>query len=274
MNQFKKTGKIKGIKPKANRTKENEMQTDEPVESIEGKNAVLEALRASRQINKIFMADTLVGDKTIGEIISLAKAGKIPVQRVDKTKINNTAVSKHHQGIIAMAAAKEYVDLEDILENVSMADMPILVMVDGLEDPHNLGAIIRTCDAVGAAGVIIPNRRNVGLTYIVSKVSAGAIEHIPVARVSNLTQTIVTLKDKGFWVIGCEASGDKFIYEADLRIPLVLVIGGEGKGIGRLVKDNCDILVKLPMMGRINSLNASAAAAVCLYEALRQRNFS
>ncbi len=241
-------------------------------ETIEGKNPVLEALRAGREINKIFIADT-ARDKAIMQIKQLAKENKIPVQMTAKEKIEELADTKKHQGVIAMASAKQYVELEEIMARET-GQLPLIVMVDGLEDPHNLGAIIRTCEAVGVQGVVIPNRRNVGLTFIVSKVSAGAIEHIPVARVVNLVQTMVTLKENGYWIVGCEASADETIYEADFDMPIVLVIGGEGKGIGRLVREHCDFLVKLPMLGKVNSLNASVAASVCLYEILRKRKYN
>ncbi len=240
-------------------------------EIIEGKNPVLEALRSGRDINKILISETNKDDQVMSNIINLAKKRKVPVQNVNKNKIRKLASTDNHQGVLAMAAAKAYATLEEIIEKSPLSDNPIIVMVDGIEDPHNLGAIIRTCDAVGAQGVIIPSRRNVGLTGIVNKASAGAVEYVPVARVTNLAQTIDVLKEQGYWVVGCEASGDKYIYDVDLVIPLVLVVGGEGKGISRLVAEKCDMLVKLPMKGHINSLNASVAASVALYEALKQR---
>lgn len=243
-------------------------------ETIEGKNSVLEALKAGREVNKIFIGENVTRDRVLNEIISIAKRNKTPVQNVGKSKINDLAETNNHQGIIAMVAAKEYVTLEEIALKKPLSELPIVLMVDGIEDPHNLGAIIRTCDAVGVVGVVIPNRRNVGLTGIVSKASAGAVEYVPVTRVTNLSQTIETLKEMGFWVVGCEARGEKNIYEVDLKMPLVLVIGGEGKGISRLVQEKCDFLVKLPMIGRISSLNASVAASVCLYEALKQRIYT
>jgi 23S rRNA (guanosine2251-2'-O)-methyltransferase len=240
-------------------------------EAIAGKNSVLEALRAGREINKIFLGESVTRDRVFKEIINIAKANKIPVQNVAKTKLDDLAETNKHQGIVAMVAVKEYVPLEEIVYRKPLSEAPVILMVDGIEDPHNLGAIIRTCDAVGAAGVIIPNRRNVGLTGIVSKASAGAIEYVPVARVTNLAQTIDALKEMGFWVVGCEARGEKTIYEVDLKMPLVLVVGGEGKGISRLVQEKCDFLIRLPMVGSISSLNASVAASICLYEALKQR---
>jgi 23S rRNA (guanosine2251-2'-O)-methyltransferase len=239
-------------------------------ETIEGKNSVIEALKANRNINKIFISETS-RDRQILEIMELAKKNKIPVQKVNKTKLNNITRTRKHQGIIAMAAAKDYVSLDKIIERKPLTKNPVLVMLDGIEDPHNLGAIIRTCDATDVQGVIIPSRRNVGLTGIVSKTSAGAVEHVPVARVTNLSQTIEELKEKGFWIVGCEATAENYLYNVDLVIPLVLVIGSEGKGISRLVAEKCDMLVKIPMMGEISSLNASVAASICLYEALKQR---
>ncbi len=243
-------------------------------ETIEGKNSVLEALKAGREVNKVFLGESVNRDRVLNEIINIAKKNKIPVQNVGKSKINDLAETNSHQGIIAMVAAKEYVSIEEIVQKKPLSESPIILMVDGIEDPHNLGAIIRTCDAVGVAGVVIPNRRNVGLTGVVSKASAGAVEYVPVARVTNLSQTIDSLKKMGFWVVGCEAKGEKAIYEVDLKMPLVLVVGGEGKGISRLVQEKCDFLVKLPMVGNISSLNASVAASVCLYEALKQRIYT
>ena len=240
-------------------------------ETIAGKNPVLEALKAGREINKIFLGENVTKDRVFQEIINIAKVNKIPVQNVAKTKIDDLTETTKHQGIVAIVAIKEYASLEEIVQKKPLSETPIILMVDGIEDPYNLGAIIRTCDAVGAVGVIIPNRRNVGLTGIVSKASAGAVEYVPVARVTNLAQTIGELKEIGFWVVGCEASGDKTIYEIDLKMPLVLVVGGEGKGISRLVQEKCDFLVSLPMVGNISSLNASVAASICLYEALKQR---
>jgi len=242
-------------------------------EAIAGKNSVLEALRAGREINKIFLGENVTRDRVFKEIINIAKVNKIPVQNVAKTKLDDLVETNKHQGIVAMVAVKEYVSMEEIVHSKPLSENPIILMVDGIEDPHNLGAIIRTCDAVDAAGVIIPNRRNVGLTGIVSKASAGAIEYVPVARVTNLAQTIDALKDMGFWVVGCDAKGEKTIYEVDLKMPLVLVVGGEGKGLSRLVQEKCDFLTRLPMVGNISSLNASVAASICLYEALKQRMF-
>ena len=240
-------------------------------EAISGKNSVLEALKAGREINKIFLGENVSRDRVFREIIDMAKVNKIPVQNVAKAKLDDLSETNKHQGIIAMVAVKEYVSLEEIVQRKPLSEMPVIVMLDGIEDPYNLGAIIRTCDAAGAVGVIIPNRRNVGLTGIVSKASAGAIEYVPVARVTNLAQTIDTLKEMGFWVVGCEAVEKKTIYEIDLKMPLVLVVGGEGKGISRLVREKCDFLAGLPMVGNISSLNASVAASICLYEALKQR---
>ncbi len=240
-------------------------------ETIEGKNPVAEALKAKREINKIVIADASY-DQAIHSILSMAKESKIPVQRVKRIALNRLATTKHHQGVVAFVAAKEYATIEDIIKRQSRSGQPLIIMVDGIEDPHNLGAIIRTAEAVGAQGVVIPRRRNVGLTEVVSKSSAGAIEHLPVARVTNLVMTIGELKQSGFWVLGCDAKGEKSIYAADLTLPLVLVVGGEGKGLSRLVKQSCDLLVRLPMLGKIDSLNASVAASVCLYEILRQRS--
>lgn len=240
-------------------------------EIIAGRNPVREALRAGRPINKIVMAKG-TGSGPLSEIIRLAREANIPVQTVERAYLDKVDTGTSHQGIVAYAAAKQYVEVEDILAIArSKGQDPFVVMLDEINDPHNLGAIIRTADAAGVHGVIIPQRRSVALTSTVAKASAGAVEYVPVARVTNLDQTIRSLKDQGLWVVGADMEGRESFWQAKLTGPLLLVIGGEGKGIGKLIKERCDMLVSLPMLGRVGSLNASVAAALLVYEVVRQR---
>lgn len=240
-------------------------------EIIAGRNPVREALRAGRPINKLVMAKgTAAGP--LSEIIKLAREKNIPIQTVDKTHLDKLVAGTPHQGIIAYAAPKGYVDIEDILSVAKERGQdPFIVMLDEINDPHNLGAIIRTVDAAGAHGIIIPQRRAVALTATVARASAGAVEYVPVARVTNLDQTIRQLKELGLWVAGADMDGPEVYWDAKLTGPLLLVIGGEGKGLGRLIKERCDMLVRLPMAGHVGSLNASVAAALLVYEVIRQR---
>lgn len=205
------------------------------------------------------------------EIFTSARDRKIPVQKVERQRLEKFASGIAHQGVLAFLAAKEYVEVDDILAGISPGKAPFLIILDEISDPHNLGAILRTADAAGAHGVVIPRRRSAPLTPTVAKSSAGAIEYVQVARVANLPQTIEGLKKKGLWIVGAEADGEDIFWDARLDGPLALVIGGEDKGLGRLVKERCDSLVRLPMSGRVNSLNASVAAALLAYEVLRQR---
>lgn len=237
---------------------------------IAGRNPVLEALRAQRPINKIMIAEGALSGPLL-QIYSAAKEKNIPVQKVERQRLDKMTPDSAHQGVIAFAAAKEYVALEDILAGVGPREQPFLILLDEINDPHNLGAILRTADAAGAHGVVIPRRRSAPLTPTVAKSSAGAIEYVPVARVANLPQTIEALKKQGLWIAGADPEGQELYWDAPLEGPVALVIGGEDKGLGRLVKERCDLLVRLPMSGRVNSLNASVAAALLAYEVLRQR---
>ena len=238
---------------------------------IEGRNAVTEALRAGTPIDKIFIARGET-DKTLGHIASTARAAGVVVVEADRRKLDYMSATKAHQGIIALAAVREYASVEDILSAArERGEAPLLVVCDEISDPHNLGAIIRTAECAGAHGVIIPKRRSVGLTAVVGKASAGALEYLPVARVSNLVSTIRDLQKAGVWVFGTAADGDTGLYTADLKGPAAIVIGNEGEGMSRLVSEACDFKVSIPMHGRISSLNASNAAAILLYEAVRQR---
>ena len=239
---------------------------------IEGRNAVTEALRAGTPIDKIFIARGET-DKTLGHIASTARAAGVVVVEADRRKLDYMSATKAHQGVIALAAVREYASVEDILSAArERGEAPLLVVCDEISDPHNLGAIIRTAECVGAHGVIIPKRRSAGLTAVVDKTSAGALEHMAVARVPNLVAAIETLKKNGLWIYGTAAEGSNELWKTDLTGPACIVIGSEGAGISRLVREKCDFLVSIPLRGQISSLNASAAAAVLLYEALRQRS--
>ena len=238
---------------------------------IEGRNAVTEALRSGRTIDKVYVAEGST-DRSLAHLAAEAKQAGAVVIHTDRRKLDQMSATGAHQGIIAAVAAHEYASVEDILENAAQKGEPALIVIcDELSDPHNLGAILRTAECAGAHGVIIPKRRSVGLTAVVAKTSAGAVEYLPVARVSNITQTIRTLKEQGIWIYGTAAEGSADLYQTDLTGPAAIVIGNEGDGVGKLVRENCDVLVSIPLRGHISSLNASAAAAVMLYEARRQR---
>ena len=239
---------------------------------IEGRNAVIEALRAGTAIDKIYIARGET-DATLGHIASTARNKGIVVTEADRRKLDGMSRTKSHQGVIAVAAVREYASVDDILSAArDRGEPPLIVVCDELSDPHNLGAVIRTAECAGAHGVIIPKRRSAGLTAIVAKTSAGAVSYLPVARVPNLTAVLKQLKGEGLWVFGADAAGGTRLYDADLKGPAAIVIGSEGDGMGRLVRESCDFLVSIPMKGSISSLNASAAAAILLYEAVRQRS--
>lgn len=245
--------------------------THESQDKIEGRNPVIEALKSGRTINRIFVAR---GERegSIRQIIAMAKDRRIILQYVDMEKIKAMSTTHSHQGVIAFAAAAKYVDVEDIIENaVGKQEDPFIIILDEIADPQNLGSIIRSADAAGVHGIIIPKRRAVGLTPVVAKTSAGAIEYVPVARVANIVQTIEKLKKLGIWVIGTDSDAGGTLYENDLKGPIALIIGSEGKGIGKLVKEKCDFLIKIPMKGQISSLNAAVASAIVMYEVVRQR---
>ena len=238
---------------------------------IEGRNAVIEALRTQTNIDKIYIQRGET-DKTLGHIASKARAAGIVVVEADRRKLDGMSRTHAHQGVIALAAVREYVSLEDILADAAAkGEQPLLVVCDEISDPHNLGAIIRTAYCAGAHGVIIPKRRSAGLTSIVAKTSAGAVSHMKVARVPNIPALLKYLKKQGIWVFGTAADGTTGLYQADLKGPAAIVIGSEGDGMTRLAAENCDFLVSIPMKGDLNSLNASASAAILLYEAVRQR---
>ena len=238
---------------------------------IEGRNAVIEALRSGAAIDKIYLQKGET-DKTLGHIASRARAAGTVVVEADRRKLDAMSRTHAHQGVIALASVREYVSVESILRSArEKGEAPLLVVCDEISDPHNLGAIIRTAYCAGAHGVIIPKRRSAGLTSVVAKTSAGAVSYLPVARVPNLPALLKELKGQGVWVFGAAAGGGTDLYHADLKGPAAIVIGSEGDGMSRLVEENCDFLVSIPMKGGLNSLNAGAAAAILLYEAVRQR---
>ena len=242
------------------------------LDRLEGRNSVMEALKSNRTINKILVAKGERGG-SINKIIAIAKDKGIVIQEVEKSKLDNESTTFSHQGVIAYVSVKEYVEIEDILKiSKERGEEPFLIILDEITDPQNLGSILRTADAVGAHGVIIPKRRAVGLSSVVSKASAGAVEYVPVARVSNIVQAIESLKKRNVWIVGTEAGAEKAFYQSDLLGPIAIVVGNEGEGIGRLIKEKCDFLVKIPMMGKISSLNAAVAGSVMMYEVLKQRN--
>ncbi len=249
----------------------NEIDLERSEGFIEGRNAVTEALRSGRTINKVYLADGDT-DKSLGRLAAMAKDAGAVVVRIDRRKLNDMSPTGAHQGIIAAVAAHEYSSVEDILGYAEeRGEAPLIVICDELSDPHNLGAILRSAECAGAHGVIIPKRRSVGLTAVVGKASAGAIEYMRVARVSNIAATIRELKQRGVWIYGTAAEGASELYRTDLTGPAAIVIGNEGVGMSRIVADSCDFKVSIPMKGHISSLNASAAAAILLYEAVRQR---
>ena len=238
---------------------------------LEGRNAITEALRAGRTIDKIFIADGEI-DRGLQRLAAECKEAGAVVVPVDRRKLDLMSTTRAHQGIIAQAAAHEYATIDEILAYAAeRGEAPLIVICDELSDPHNLGAIMRSAECAGAHGVIIPKRRSVGLTATVAKASAGAIEYMKVARVANINNTINELKERGVWIFGAAGEGSVAMYKADLTGPAAIVIGNEGDGLGQLVRKNCDMLVHIPMSGRISSLNASAAASILLYEAVRQR---
>ena len=238
---------------------------------IEGRNAVIEALRAGTAIDKIYLQKGET-DRTLGHVASKARAAGIVVVEADRRKLDAMSRTHAHQGVIALSAVREYAGVEDILRAAAdRGEPPLVVVCDEIYDPQNQGALIRTAECAGAHGVIIPKRRSAGLTAIVAKTSAGAVAHVPVARVPNIPALLKDLKKQGVWVFGTAADGDTALYTADLKGPAAIVIGSEGTGMTRLATENCDFLVSIPMRGKLSSLNASAAAAILLYEAVRQR---
>ena len=249
---------------------ENKEQTGK----LEGRNPVMEALRAGREIDRMLV---LKGNKegSIKRIVSAAKEKGIRIQEADRKQLDRISSTGSHQGVIAFAAAGKYAEVEDIIKRArSLSEPPFIIILDGITDEHNLGSIIRTAECAGVHGVIIPKRRAAGLSPVVAKSSAGAVEYVLVARVVNISRTIEYLKSNNIWVVGTDVSGEKTCFEKDLTGPVALVIGSEGKGMGRLVGEKCDFTVRIPVVGSVSSLNASVAAAVVTYEVYRQRQKS
>ena len=247
------------------------MENEEYNDQVEGRNAVLELLESGRDINKILVAN---GEKhgSIHKILAIAKERKIIVTEMERNKLNQIAQTPNNQGVIAIVPPYDYCEVEDILEEAKRKnEMPFILILDGIEDPHNLGSIIRTAETAGVHGIIIPKRRAVGLTATVAKTSAGAINYTPVAKVTNIAATIESLKKEGLWFV-CADMGGETMYNLNLKGPIGLVIGNEGNGVSRLVKEKCDFVASIPMKGDIDSLNASVAAGVMAFEIVRQRS--
>ena len=256
---------------RADRFAQRQEVVEEVEGQIEGRNALTEALRSGRTIDKVFVAEGDT-DRSLQRLAAQAKEAGAVIVPVDRRKLDQMSTTRSHQGIIALVAAHDYYSVDDILEEAaSRGENALIVICDELSDPHNLGAIMRTAECAGAHGVIIPKRRSVGLTATVAKASAGAMEYMKVARVTNISNTINELKEKGVWIYGTAAEGSIPMYKADLTGPTAIVIGNEGDGMSQLVRKNCDVMVHIPMKGKITSLNASNAASILLYEAVRQR---
>lgn len=240
-------------------------------DQVEGRNSVIELLESGRDVNKIFITE---GERhgSINKIISMAKERKIIITEISKTKMNQIAQTENNQGVIAIVPPFDYCEVEDILEEAKKRnEKPFILILDGIEDPHNLGSIIRTAETAGVHGIIIPKRRSASVNATVNKVSAGAVEHMKIARVNNINDTIKFLKENNIWIYGTDMQTDKYYYNEDFRGAVAIVIGSEGFGMNRLVKENCDFLIKIPMKGKITSLNASVSAGIVMYEAVKQR---
>ena len=254
-----------------NKVKENNREEATFNDQVEGRNSVLELLESGKDINKLYIAD---GEKhgSIHKIIALAKERKVVINKVDKYKLDRMSQTENHQGVIAIVPPYEYCDVDDILEQAkSKNEKAFILILDGIEDPHNLGSIIRTAETAGVHGIIIPKRRAAAVNSTVSKVSAGAVEHVKIARVNNINEAIKYLKENDIWVCGTDMNTNTYYYDQDYKMPVAIVIGSEGFGMSRLVKENCDFLVKIPMKGKITSLNASVSAGIVMYEVVKQR---
>jgi 23S rRNA (guanosine2251-2'-O)-methyltransferase len=274
-NRHEKVRKYNAATPKESEQdialwkEESSLRSEE--EYLAGKHPVLEAMKAGRSLNKIFLSNQ-AQRHLIQPIMEEAKARGIVVQQVDKRKLDQLVPDLQHQGVVAQAAAVSYAEVDDLLALAAeRGEPPLIILLDEVEDPHNLGSVLRTADCTGVHGVIIPKRRSAGLTAVVAKTSAGAVEYVRVARVANLVQTMEKLKAAGLWIAGADAGAKDGFYETNLTGPLAIVIGNEGQGLSRLVRERCDFILSLPMFGKINSLNASVAAGVILYEVVRQR---
>lgn len=245
---------------------------DIPEDLLAGRNAVMEALRGGRSLNRLLVAEGSAAG-SMREIIALAREKGIAIQFCRRSRLDDMAQGIRHQGVLAQVPPVQYAELEDILQRArDRREPPFIVLLDELEDPHNLGAILRTADAAGVHGVLIPRHRSCPLSAVVARTSAGAVEHVPVARIGNMAQTIRGLKQEGLWVAAADMDGADY-YDADLTGALLLVIGSEGRGVGRLIREQCDFVVRIPMVGKINSLNASVAGSILMYEAMKQRRW-
>ena len=282
MKEFKRDNKnnYKNNKPRPNKpqrqgqpqerlgSRDSYGEEEKETSFIVGRNAVKEALKSGRPLDKLFIQN-IQNKSSLGEIIALAKERNIPIKELTAQKLNQMSAGENHQGVIISCSAKEFVSLDEAFDSLN-GEAPFFVIADEIEDPHNLGAIIRTAESAGANAVIIPKRRGVSLTSAVARTSAGAIEHMNVVRVTNLVDTIKSLQKRGVWVYCADMDGERWC-QANLTGPLAIVIGSEGRGVGRLIKESCDGVLSLPMNGKINSLNASVACGIILYEATRQR---
>ena len=265
---MKENKKAKNFQKRTDKDKKEERIYDD---QVEGRNSVLELLESGKDINKIFVTK---GEKhgSINKIIAIAREKKVIIVEKDKRQMEEMAQTQNYQGVIAIVPPFEYCELEDILEQAkNKNEEPFVLILDGIEDPHNLGSIIRTAETAGVHGIIIPKRRAAGVNSTVNKVSAGAVEHMKIARVNNISDSIERLKQAGLWICGTDISTDTYYYDQDLTGALGIVIGNEGNGISEKVKKNCDFLVKIPMKGKVTSLNASVSTGIIIYEALKQR---
>jgi len=243
--------------------------------AIFGRHPVLEALRAGRSIDRLYLAEGAKATGIVDEILRLAQASGVTVTWIDRRALDRLAEGANHQGVLAEAQEFTYATLDDVVQSAARGTaFPLLVALDALEDPQNFGTLLRSADAVGADGILIPLHRAVGVTPAVEKSSAGAVAHLPIARVTNLSRALVTLKESGYWIVGLDHTGPELYDRFPVDSPLVLVVGAEGKGLGRLVRESCDLLVRLPMRGHVESLNAAVAGSIVLYDILRRRSVS
>ncbi|MCG2794482.1 MAG: 23S rRNA (guanosine(2251)-2'-O)-methyltransferase RlmB [Actinomycetia bacterium] len=252
----------------------SQVSSPESDDRVEGRNPVLEALRGPRDVGRVYIAEGTNRSGIVEEIIGLAGQGGAPVISLSREEFSRMARTSSPQGILASVSRYRYATLDELTGGFKDGRTPLVLILDGVEDPRNFGSLLRVADAVGASGVIIARRRSSPVTAVVAKASAGAVEHVTVAKVASITGTLLRMKDEGLWVVGADAGSDELYYRLDLTVPVAVVLGGEGKGLRRLVKERCDYLARLPMSGRISSLNVSTAAAALLFEALRQREVS
>lgn len=270
-DRFEAKGRKSRFEDKVRAVKKVEKKDDSGEFKVEGRNAVIELLKSGKPVNKVFIQK---GERqgSINEVVKLAKRNNNLISEVEKSKLDMLSDTGHHQGVIAFVSAVEYKNLDDVFALASERNEdPFIMVADEIEDPHNLGALIRTAECAGCHGVIIPKRRAVGVTEVVAKTSVGATQYVPIVRVNNINETIKELKDRGVWIVGTDGSAKTLYTEQDMTGPIAIIIGSEGKGMGTLTMKSCDFLVKIPMMGKITSLNASVSGGIVVFEALRQR---